>query len=138
MIGADIKEWFYGLVASIVGLGTLINQFVNTYILLKGRREARADAIENLRETKAAGLAAVESVRATVQAGDEGKARGLELGARVEEVHKLTDGVTAKLVAITAKESHAAGVLEGHAEGEARAATLEEGRKLGREESNKS
>lgn len=101
----DVKDSFNSLMLSLSAFGVMLNGLWNSYVLHTTRREAR--------ETAAAS-----------------KARAEMLASKVDQVKEQTDGLTDHLVKEAKEVGHAAGVKAG----EEKAATLEEGRQLGRDE----
>lgn len=114
---SDIKDWFSSVLMSISAFGLTVNALWNTYITHKGRAEAN-------------------------EAAEEGRQRGIVLAAKigtvdskVEKVVVNTDGLTEELVNKATAAAHEKGFRHGQEAGEAKAATLAEGQKQGREES---
>lgn len=113
---AEIKDWFNSILMSVSAFGLTVNALWNTYITHKTRVEAKETAAEG----RERGAALAEKLVA--------------VDTKVEKVAVQTDGLTASLVNKAAEVGHEKGLRHGREEGEAKAATLEEGRQLGRDE----
>lgn len=113
---ADVKDWFNSILMSVSAFGLSVNALWNTYITHRTRSEAK----EVAEEGRQRGAALAEKIVA--------------VDSKVEKVSVQTDGITEKLVANAADAAHEKGFRHGKEAGEAKAAILEEGRKLGRDE----